>query len=275
MDILHGKAAKLAVKLVKKGGAAQIVELVSDDLITVDIQTDIPCNLVRQFKDHRLYVRNEDDDLDEEDEVEDKIEPYTSKPLLCSCVLSKQKELQDKIHMKSKLKRDIYIYHNGTLLELAAAHGQPGVVNVLLDQGADPHAMYDGTTALLQALLHWGHTHNLQARGDCVRYRKVVILLLQKINVEKYCRLWEECPITDKHHKMKFHPVNYACSLDFSVGLEMLLKTGFKVPDGRKIGFVKSLVSVFLIHHQQIQSICWHVQRNVQTFIYASNFGVH
>ena len=35
-----------------------------------------------------------------------------------------------------------------------------------------------------------------------------------------------------KHHKMKFHPVNYVCSLDFSVGLEFLLKNGFKVPEG-------------------------------------------
>ena len=92
MDILHGKAAKLAVKLVKKGGAIQIVELLSEDLITVDIQTDIPCNLVRQFKDHRLHVRNEDDDLDEEDEVEDKIEPYTSKtPFVQLCLVKAER----------------------------------------------------------------------------------------------------------------------------------------------------------------------------------------
>ena len=31
---------------------------------------------------------------------------------------------------------------------------------------------------------------------------------------------------------MKFHPINYACSLDFSTGLETLLRTGFRIPDG-------------------------------------------
>ena len=150
------------------------------------------------FKSDRHEEHDSDEENDQKEDAGDKSAPCTSKPQMCSCFSSTKKEKHDRFFLGHKSKREMYIHHNGTLLELAAAYGRPEVVELLLDRGAVPYAIYDGTTVLLQALLHWNHTRNVQARNACLRYRKVVILLLEKISVKKYTRLWEQCPVTDK-----------------------------------------------------------------------------
>ena len=200
----------------------------------MNTETDIPCNLVRKFRDHRPPTIDVSDDDEEDDETafQSKTEQHTTKSNLCSCVSYAEKEELSRSRSKQSSKVEMLTHHSGTLLELGAAYGQPGVVETLLKLGANPHGIHDGTTALLQALLHWNHTHMLQDRRACLRYRKVVFLLLENIDSEKFSLLWDQCPTISKNHRMKFHPINYACSLDFSTGLETLLRKGFIIPDG-------------------------------------------
>ena len=196
MDKLARKALNVATSLVKRGCAEELAELLNDELIelvTVNTETDIPCNLVRKFRDHTPNDASDDSEDDDETACLSKNELYTTKSNLCSCVsYAKKKELS-----RSRFKQNskFAAHHNGTLLELGAAYGQPDVVETLLRLGANPYGIHDGTTALLQALLHWSHTHLLQDRNACFRYRKVVLLLSENIDSRKYSVLWDQCPI--------------------------------------------------------------------------------
>ena len=264
MDKLARKALNVATSLVKRGCAEELAELLNNELIelvTVNTKTDIPCNLVRKFRDHRPNDASDDSEDDDETACLSKNELYTTKSNLCSCVsYAKKKELS-----RSRFKQNskFAARHNGTLLELGAAYGQPDVVETLLRLGANPYGIHDGTTALLQALLHWSHTHLLQDRNACFRYRKVVLLLLENIDSKKYSVLWDQCPIIGNNHRMKFHPINYACSLDFSTGLEMLLRNGFRTPDGTDSALSRVLgqystfckCSTHILTHQAIECI--------------------
>ena len=237
MDKLARKALSVVTSLVKRGCAQELAELLNNELtelVTVNTETDIPCNLIRKFRDHRPLtpVVSDDDEEDDETAFQSKNEHQKTKSNLCSCVSYAEKKELSGSRSEQNSKVEILTHHNGTLLELGAAYGQPDVVETLLKLGANPHGIHDGTTALLQALLHWSHTHMLQDRRACLRYRKVVFLLLENIDSEKFSHLWDQCPTISKNHRMKFHPVNYVCSLDFSTGLEMLLRKGFRIPDG-------------------------------------------
>ena len=234
MAKLARNTLKTAISLVKQGCAEELAELLNDEFtkgVTKNTKTNIPCNLVRKFRDNRPRIANDaiDDDEDNETAFRNK---YDTKSNLCCCVSYAKKEELSRSLSKESSKLEMFTHHKGTLLELGAAYGQPGVVEILLKLGANPYGIYDGTTALLQALMHWSHTYMLQDRSACFRYRKVVALLLENIDSKKYSLLWDRCPNIDKQHRVRFHPINFTCSLNFSTGLETLLRTGFRIPGG-------------------------------------------
>ena len=63
MDKLARKALNVATSVVKRGCAEELAELLNDELIelvTVNTETGIPCNLVRKFRDHRPNDASDD-----------------------------------------------------------------------------------------------------------------------------------------------------------------------------------------------------------------------
>ena len=141
----------------KRGCAKELAELLNDELaelVAVNTETDIPCNLVRKFRDHRPRTIDESDDDEEDDEtaLQSKNEQYTTKPNLCSCVSYKEKEELSRSRSKENSKVEMLTHHNGTLLELGAAYGQPDVVETLLKLGVNPYGIHDGTVTGFAAL---------------------------------------------------------------------------------------------------------------------------
>ena len=237
MNKLAKKARMTAVSLVKRGCSKELTELLVGDelseLVTVRTLVDVPCKLVRDFTDSRSRYDSKDDDEDYAGKETLRAESdHNSESYICSCISYSEKDDVSTNRHRLHGRKEVKAHHRGTLLELATAYGKPDVVKALLEVGANPYGIHDGTTALLQALLHWSHTHLLLDRNACLRYRRVVLMLLENIDCQKFSLLWDQRSTTKNNHKMKFHPINYTCSLGFPTGLETLLKAGFRVPVG-------------------------------------------
>ena len=107
MDKLARKALNVATSLVKRGCAEELAELLNDELIelvTVNTETDIPCNLVRKFRDHRPNDASNDSEDDNETACRSKNELYTTKSNLCSCVFLREKERTVKESIQAEFK---------------------------------------------------------------------------------------------------------------------------------------------------------------------------
>ena len=127
------------------------------------------------------------------------------------------------LHANSR-KEIVQCFHPGTLLEVAARHGQVGSVELLLSHGADPHVEYGGITALFQTIKYWSLCYKTKKYKYWKQYYDTVKILLRNTNVGKYCENWFANPSSVKS---EFYIVNFSCLLHFPAALEMLLDAGF------------------------------------------------